>query len=701
MDGRSDRLVPVSDDFWTDEDDEQLLAELEEERSAAAELVHDTFPDLAQHQPPQPDLDQAAAALREGVATGAWPYDRLSRVTGWRVHPPDPGMDPERQWIFAAFCSIEPAMDPDEADAELESAVATFLPEDWVTIVAALVAQGPGADASPAAMLAILEAEDLVEPGDEDLVLTGAETVCVDWQALGAVDDRRRLTALGAWGLPQALHDLWCSGNDADDPTIVLLTGARGDWEARGDEWTDEEWGGVARLLAELAPAPLSVDLRGDRAWLPFLRAVHEQAGSADAAYLLSVIAECHDDVVRQQSWLDRALAADPRHEPALLSAAVLASCRGDAATALDQLRRAGVPADDDEIVLLRRFTQPPASGPSRNAPCACGSGKKFKLCCGASGLAHALTDRAPWLLRKLVEYAHSLPHRDLVIERALQLSRYDDDPLAMLRALRSDPMVIDAALFADGLIDRFLQARGSLLPADERELVADWRRSSLGVYEVLSTRPGFSVLLRGADGDVEVRERTASRSLRRGDLLLTRLLPTGSGWMLAAVLGLPRTARGRFMAADSDQLYDLVAELRRPPQLSNTDGHPLVLLEQEWSLSAAGWQRLVARLEPTDDADQWLLLRATRHVAASVRRTAEGAVVEVNSRERAAEVASLVRQADASAELVDEREPSRSAHAAAGRAALEDLLADLPESPNGMSAKRLRALQELPTPLR
>ncbi len=120
--------------------------------------------------------------------------------------------------------------------------------------------------------------------------------------------------------------------------------------------------------------------------------------------------------------------------------------------------------------------------------------------------------------------------------------------------------------------------------------------------------------------------------------------------------------------------------------------------------------------------------------------------VVEVNSRERAAEVASLVRQADASAELLEEREPAQSLHAAAepmemtpeieaalrehlesyerewcdmsipalegrtpreavrtaeGRRAVEDLLADMPEVPGGMSAKRVRALLELPTPLR
>lgn len=734
--------------MWTDPDEEQFLADMEEDRREAAALVHEFFPDLAVAEPPQPDLDQAAAALRKGVAAGGWPYERLGRVTGWSVTPPQEDIVAEELWLTAAMAAIEPmtlqlARDEDEA----ESAVATFTPDDWVSIVSGLVTQGPGADAGPESVLRLLEEEDLVDPGDEDLVLIGAEVLAVDWQALGALDDRRRLTALGAWGLPQALHDLWCTGDTEEDPLALLLKGARGDWEVRGEEWTEVEWGDVSRLLAEVSPAPLSLDLGSDRAWQPFLRAVHDQAGSADAAFLLAVAAECADDVARQQSWLDRAVTADPRHEPALLSAAALASCRGDAATAVDLLRRAQVPNDDQELTLLRRFTQPPVGGPSRNAPCTCGSGKKLKLCCGVSGLAHPLTDRAGWLHNKVVEYAHSLPHRDLILQRSLQLSRYDDDPVALLQTLRNDPLVVDAVLFEDGLLDRFLEVRGPLLPEDERELVEQWRASTLAVYEVRSTRPGSSILLHGEDGDVEVRERTASRTLRRGDLLLARLVPTGSGWMLSSVLALPRSARDHFSAArGAEELYERVAESRRPPQLSNTEGHQLVPLEQRWSLSEDGWQRLVGSLESTDEPDRWLLMRATRHVAASFERTSDGLVVEVNSRERAEEVASLVRQADASAKLLEEREQTRPLHAAPepmemtpemeamlrehieayerewcdmdipalagrtpreavrtaeGRAAVEDLLADMPEMPNGMSAKRLRALLQLPTPLR
>ena len=161
--------------------------------------------------------------------------------------------------------------------------------------------------------------------------------------------------------------------------------------------------------------------------------------------------------------------------------------------------------------------------------------------------------------------------------------------------------------------------------------------------------------------------------------------------------------------------------------------------------LSGLGAPSRAARAD--HHAERWTLIRASRHIAAAFERTAQGVTVEVNSRERAEEVAGLVRAADPSAQLLAEREPTPSALAEAaapqevtseleavlrehmenyerewcdmsipalhgqtpreavrtapGRVAVEDLLADMPDLPGGMSARRLRTLLELPTPLR
>jgi hypothetical protein len=53
-----------------------------------------------------------------------------------------------------------------------------------------------------------------VDPDDADLVELAFEVVLPTWEAVGAVDADRRLTALGAWGLPGALARAW--GGDLD-----------------------------------------------------------------------------------------------------------------------------------------------------------------------------------------------------------------------------------------------------------------------------------------------------------------------------------------------------------------------------------------------------------------------------------------------------------------------------------------------------
>ena len=53
------------------------------------------------------------------------------------------------------------------------------------------------------------EVDGTVDPDDADLVELAFEVVVPTWEAVGAVDADRRLTALGAWGLPRALARAW------------------------------------------------------------------------------------------------------------------------------------------------------------------------------------------------------------------------------------------------------------------------------------------------------------------------------------------------------------------------------------------------------------------------------------------------------------------------------------------------------------
>jgi len=51
----------------------------------------------------------------------------------------------------------------------------------------------------------------------------------------------------------------------------------------------------------------------------------------------------------------------------------------------LGDILRSGQPAETIMQVLAERGQQKPSTPPTRNAPCPCGSGKKFKNCCGAA----------------------------------------------------------------------------------------------------------------------------------------------------------------------------------------------------------------------------------------------------------------------------------------------------------------------------
>jgi hypothetical protein len=51
--------------------------------------------------------------------------------------------------------------------------------------------------------------EGTLDPDDANLVELAFEVIVPTWQATGALDTDRRLTALGAWGLPHALARAW------------------------------------------------------------------------------------------------------------------------------------------------------------------------------------------------------------------------------------------------------------------------------------------------------------------------------------------------------------------------------------------------------------------------------------------------------------------------------------------------------------
>ncbi|MDA8311915.1 MAG: SEC-C metal-binding domain-containing protein [Actinomycetota bacterium] len=296
--------------------------------------------------------------------------------------------------------------------------------------------------------------------------------------------------------------------------------------------------------LAEAFAEAVQDDPGTARSFIRHLRQTGGHRHEAGLWWCESLVAGRSGDVEAAQACVRAAIAADPEHLPALRDAAWYASDRGDAAEAVRLLERAEDEDEDEDedeqrAALLRRFAlmSPPTAQAGRNDPCPCGSGRKYKQCCltRPGGVASPpLHVRVPWLWDKMRWWLERFGpfHVMLAVAFSLQSTR----PASRSVTLTADlDLAASLVLFADGAVADFAAQRAPLLPVDEADLAAQWARSAPSVHEVghLRAGEGFSLTnLRGGDV-VDVRERSWSRSLRDGDLVLAHPVFDGDGYQI------------------------------------------------------------------------------------------------------------------------------------------------------------------------
>jgi hypothetical protein len=266
-----DGRIPMT--VLLDEQDETFLADwaaADAEARAALQAVLDR---VADRPLPVAELASAAARLRADIARPGWPGQMLVSFSGrtaeampadnaelWltlatSVASPqgDPLSPEDREFARAMEWADDEDLEfgdgpgegsgdgePDELSAAI-SAVCALDHFDWLAVMSALVTGGPGTPASAADLaryvrdfdpdeviglsvaadsdvdddVVIVDDDDDYEKFDDfddfdELSIEGLFLhVTAMWSVLGAIDADDRLTALGWWGLPEAMRRAW------------------------------------------------------------------------------------------------------------------------------------------------------------------------------------------------------------------------------------------------------------------------------------------------------------------------------------------------------------------------------------------------------------------------------------------------------------------------------------------------------------
>jgi len=175
----------------------------------------------------------------------------------------------------------------------------------------------------------------------------------------------------------------------------------------------------------------------------------------------------------------------------------------------------------------------------NRNAPCPCGSGKKYKNCCLRQDLISeaqrlSLGGAKAALFDQLVGYAQ-LPRFSSDLNAAFELywgGSYDlqgftaFDPDDMRRTL--EWFIHDYPIGEERrhLITLFSETQAGDYPEQVKTLLAAWSRSAMGLFRVMAAGPAGNLKL--YDGlrqeEFQAQDEPLARNSRQGDLVVGRL---------------------------------------------------------------------------------------------------------------------------------------------------------------------------------
>ena len=201
---------------------------------------------------------------------------------------------------------------------------------------------------------------------------------------------------------------------------------------------------------------------------------------------------------------------------------------------------------------------------PGRNDPCPCGSGKKYKHCCGSSAVAPPVQAQShDGAVERALAWLGQHHRKGLAvalqgeIDHAICASFDDDDEARDAMAGAGDDLWQQVQInfsewmLAEGDIDvkgepvrvaeLLLGPRGPLLTVGQRAWLEQLARQPLRLYDITDVLPGTSITLCDAlateQAPLVVAERAGSQSLRVGMQLGARVMQVAAGHQLSGAV--------------------------------------------------------------------------------------------------------------------------------------------------------------------
>jgi hypothetical protein len=194
-------------DDLADFDAEGFLQEWQEADRAAVDLLRESLPDVISAAVPVEPLAEAAQLIRTHLTE--WPHRHLAAAADWGKQPP---ADDETLWIQAAGALVSMNGESGLGSHE-ETSLMTLQHGDWAGAVIGLARAGVGTRAWSEDLFQLAdkcpEIEGSYEADDREPIEVPFGLMVPVWEAVGALDEHRRLTSLGHWGLPRALAWAW------------------------------------------------------------------------------------------------------------------------------------------------------------------------------------------------------------------------------------------------------------------------------------------------------------------------------------------------------------------------------------------------------------------------------------------------------------------------------------------------------------